>query len=601
MRLSAAPAYRQDRAVVFRWTALAVSSATTLFAAWLFVLLAQGDGWTALDAARLALSSLCVFWLTWGTMGGMLGLFVATPKPVAIEVDTPQAHGRTAILMPIYNEDPPSTFARVAAMSGRLLEIGAHGAFDIFILSDSQSLESATREALWLERLLTDCPAREQIFYRRRPKNSGRKAGNIEDFIRHSGAAYEYAIVLDADSLMEADAIVAMVQRIAAAPQVGLLQTLPEIVHARSVFGRALQFAATVYTPVFARGTALMQGGEGPYWGHNAIFRIRAFAQSCGLPQLHGNPPFGGHILSHDYVEAALLARAGHAVLLDPAIGGSFEEGPDNIMDFAKRDQRWCQGNLQHSRIVMAPALHLWNRITLLQGIFNYLMPPVWLALLIVSIASADIARPLYSYGYYGFERPGPDWAGWALIGFVAGILILPKLLIATLYILSGRAKGFGSRLLVLVSVMAEIALSTITAPIVLMFQVRAVLRVVSGFDGGWPPSNRKDGTLTLGQAMSGSWWITCCGAAGLAVVMSLAPALVVWSLPVALPMILAPFVIAATSRPLSALAALWQVPSETTPSPVLLEWERIHAGWTGAAAALGDEFGDPETANVLG
>jgi len=578
-----------------------VSSATAVFAAWLFVLLARGDGWTWLDTVRLALSSLCVFWLTWGTMGGMLGLFVPPPRTIAGAPRPPGAQGRTAILMPIFNEDPPSTFARVAAMSSRLLEIGAHGAFDIFILSDSQSLESATRETLWLERLLTDCRAREQIFYRRRPKNSGRKAGNIEDFIRHSGAAYDYAIVLDADSLMEAEAIVAMVQRIEAAPQVGLLQTLPEIVHARSVFGRALQFAATVYTPVFARGTALMQGGEGPYWGHNAIFRVRAFAESCGLPQLHGRPPFGGHILSHDYVEAALLARAGHQVLLDPAIKGSFEEGPDNIVDFAKRDQRWCQGNLQHSRVVMAPSLHFWNRITLLQGIFNYLMPPVWLALLIVSIASADIARPLYAYGYYGFERPGPDWAGWALIGFVAGILILPKLLIATLYILAGKAKGFGNGVLILVSVLAEILLSTITAPIVLMFQVRAVLRVVFGFDGGWPPSNRNDGTLTLGQAMSGSWWITCCGAAGLAVVMTLAPSLAIWSLPVALPMILAPFVIATTSRPLPAFDALWRVPSESEPSPVLREWETIHQGWTGSMGRLGEEFGDPETANVLG
>src|SRR5262249_880086 len=180
--------------------------------------------------------------------------------------------------------------------------------------------------------------------------------------------AYDYALVLDADSLMEAETILEMIGRMDRAPNLGLLQSLPLIVHARSAFGRALQFSARLYSPVYARGVARLQGTEGPYWGHNAIFRVSAFAERCGLPRLSGRPPFGGQILSHDYVEAALLARAGHEVRLDPRIGGSFEEGPDNIVDFAKRDQRWCQGNLQHSRVLFAPELHVWNRVTLLQG-----------------------------------------------------------------------------------------------------------------------------------------------------------------------------------------------------------------------------------------
>jgi len=582
-------------ALTLRWTAFAVSALTSTFAAWLFIMLARADGWTSLDSARLVLSTLCVFWLTWGTMSGLIGLL-----PMRLSI--PERHGprhpdrvrRTALLMPIYHEDPPSTFARVAAMSARLTAIDAHRDIDIFILSDSQSLDAASREALWLERLLTDCEAREQIFYRRRSKNSGRKAGNVEDFIRQSGAAYDYALVLDADSLMEAEAILDMIARMDEAPDLGLLQSLPLIVHARSIFGRVLQFSADLYTPVFARGTALMQGREGPYWGHNAIFRVRAFAQSCGLPELSGKPPFGGQILSHDYVEAALLARAGYEVRLDPTIGGSFEEGPDNLLDFAKRDQRWCQGNLQHSRVLLAPELHAWNRITLLQGIFNYLMPPVWLVLLIVSIASADMAR-------IGRNSVPPDWVGWALIGFVAGILILPKLLIAALQVRAGKTRGVGGAALLLLSVFAELVVSTLTAPIVLMFQVRAVLRVLFGFDGGWPASNRTDSVLGIGQAWASAWWITCCGACGLAVVIAASPALLVWSLPVALPMILAPLLIALTSLPLRPLDALWRVPSEQAPSAVQREWEIIHARWTGSAGDLDQQFPQPETVNVLG
>src|SRR5690606_25094182 len=172
---------------------------------------------------------------------------------------------------------------------------------------------------------------------RRREQNVGKKAGNIADFIRTSGARYEFLVILDADSLMAGQTILTMTLRMKAAPRLGLLQTLPRIIAARSWFGRAVQFAASYYSPAFARGVAGTQGREGPFWGHNAAVRTRAFAESCGLPALSGKPPFGGHILSHDYVEAALLARAGWIVRLDPDLEGSFEEGPENIVDYAKR------------------------------------------------------------------------------------------------------------------------------------------------------------------------------------------------------------------------------------------------------------------------
>ncbi len=576
-------------ALTLRWLAFAASVAASLFGAWLFIKLAEADGWSGFDDIRLILSTLCVFWLTWGAAGGLLGLTVAPRRDRA--PPPRQGVGRTALLMPIYHEDPPSTFARVAAMSARLTALGAHDGIDIFILSDSQSLDAAARETLWLERLLADCDARGQVFYRRRAKNVGRKAGNIEDFIRHSGGAYEFAMVLDADSLMEGETILAMIATIDREPALGLLQSLPLIVHAQSLFGRALQFSARLYTPVYARGTALLQGREGPYWGHNAIFRVTAFAQSCGLPELQGRPPFGGQILSHDYVEAALLARAGYEVRLDPTLRGSFEEGPDNIVDYAKRDQRWCQGNLQHSRVLLAPALQAWNRITLLQGILAYLMPPVWLVLLIVSIVAADFAQR-------GLGGQRPDWAGWVLIGFVAVILVLPKLMIALVEIVTGRAGGMTGSIGLLLAVAAEVVVSTLTAPVVLMFQVRSVLRVFFGKDGGWPASNRADSRVGLDQAWQSGWWISCFGGAGLATVLLAGPSLTVWILPVALPMIGAPLLIWLTSLPVAKV--LLRAPGETERGPVLREWERIHCRWI--------ESGEPEagiveeeTANVLG
>jgi membrane glycosyltransferase len=221
-------------------------------------------------------------------------------------------------------------------------------------------------------------------------------------------------------------------------------------------------------------------------------------------------------------------------------------------------------------------------------------MPPVWLVLLVVSIASADMAR-------IGRNSVPPDWAGWGLISFVAGILVLPKLLIAALQVRAGKTRTIAGAALLFVSVFAELIVSTLTAPIVLMFQVRAVLRVLSGFDGGWPASNRTDSVLSLGQAWASSWWITCCGALGLAVVIAASPALLIWSLPVALPMILAPVFIALSSLPPRGLEALWRVPNERTPSLVQREWQTIHDRWTGPAGELGQQFTQSETADVLG
>ncbi|MEI9964607.1 MAG: hypothetical protein WDM92_07790 [Caulobacteraceae bacterium] len=103
---------------------------------------------------------------------------------------------------------------------------------------------------------------------------------------------------------------------------------MPLIVNARTPFARLQQFANRLYGPVFALGHQWWAGAEGNYWGHNAIIRVQAFAESAGLPHLPGKRPFGGHIMSHDFVEAALLRRRGWAVRMAPALQGSYEETP---------------------------------------------------------------------------------------------------------------------------------------------------------------------------------------------------------------------------------------------------------------------------------
>lgn len=304
-----------------RVLALAASIMAAVSASLVFYRYGSADGVDAMDWVRAALILISTWWLAWGAAQGLLGLTTRPPHP---EASQGPIRSRTVVLVPVYNEDPTVTFARIAAMDASVAAADASAPVDFAILSDTRKEDVARAEQEWFLRLLDETHGQGRIFYRRRAQNTGKKAGNIEEFIMASGGAYDFAVILDADSLMEGQTLIQMIRRMEAEPRLGLLQTLPKVIRARSVFGRTMQFSASFYSPIFARGLAMMQGKTGPFWGHNAIVRVRAFAESCGLPELRGKPPFGGHILSHDYVEAALLARAGWIVRLDDDLEGSF-------------------------------------------------------------------------------------------------------------------------------------------------------------------------------------------------------------------------------------------------------------------------------------
>jgi membrane glycosyltransferase len=554
----------------------------------LFTDVVLSDGFDWLDLIRITLLSLSTLWLSWGAMLAVNGLFrvgevrADGERPRAINPDH-----LTAILVPVYNENPPATFSRVAAMI-RSLERTGHANFHVAILSDTRDASVAADEERWFLRLIEETGGEGRLFYRRREQNSGKKAGNVADFVRVSGAAYEYMVILDADSLMEGETIVEMVRRMEADPQIGLLQSLPKVIHARSWFGRAIQFSASYFSPVFAGGVAALQGREGPFWGHNAIVRTRAFAQSCGLPELPGKPPFGGHILSHDYVEAALLARAGWTVRVDPDLEGSYEEGPENIIDYAKRDRRWCQGNLQHGMLVAARGLKGWSRFVFLQGIMAYVASPIWLLFLVSSIMAPVVApAPDYFPEPYLLSPVFPHVEAakaFALLTGVFGLLVMPKLLIVLRGIATGDNRSFGGTLRAFVSTLVEVLWSSLIAPLMLMYQSRSVLQVLLGADGGWPASDRDDGRVTVADAWAASWWIVVTGLLALASSIMFAPAVLIWLLPIALPMVAAPVLIAVSSRPRAGLGAaragLFTTPAEIQPSPVIVEREAILKRW---------------------
>ena len=183
------------------------------------------------------------------------------------------------------------------------------------------------------------------------------------------GGPYEQMIVLDADSLMTGDTLVRLVAAMESNPRVGLIQTFPVMVNATTPFARVQQFAGRLYGPLIAYGLAWWHGARQQLLGTQRRHSHARFRGIRGLPVLSGPRPIGGHILSHDFVEAALMRRAGWAVLMAPALGGSYEECPPSLTEYAARDRRWCQGNLQHAGVLPARGLHWVTRLHLATGI----------------------------------------------------------------------------------------------------------------------------------------------------------------------------------------------------------------------------------------
>ena len=414
----------------------------------------------------------------------------------------------TALVMPIYNEDPTRTAAALQAMAEALEAEGVNDRFEVVIISDSTNADAWIRETLGVERLRAALHEIMPVWYRRRRQNIARKAGNVEDFVTRWGARYQHMIVLDADSLIDAPTLQRLVEMMQTDPDLGILQTAPQLIGAKTFFGRLQQFAACVYGPVISRGLAAWSGDSGNYWGHNAIIRVAAFAQHCGLPKLRGRQPFGGHVLSHDFVEAALMRRGGYKVRMATDCGGSWEESPPSLIDIAIRDRRWAQGNLQHMKILGTAGLRLVSRMHLSVGIMSYLSSPLWLVMIAIGFAltvQSHLIRPEYfNHDFQLF----PTWPRFdvalmmALFWFSMVVLLIPKLLGFIRALASPRIRrGAGGVIGVSASVLLEAILSALYAPILMMIQSRHVFEVFMGRDSGWKPQRRDSGSTTWRDA----------------------------------------------------------------------------------------------------
>lgn len=450
----------------------------------LVVLFAATFSWIALSAATSLL--------------GFIAMIFGRPRTYR-ETHAGCLATRTAIIMPIYNEDTDTVFQTLGRMAVELAQKGLGRSFDIFVLSDSTDSKTLQRERAAANRLRAVADGVD-VYYRKRLGNEGKKAGNVADFVRRWGASYDFMIVLDADSYMTSDAFVALARAMEADPEAGLIQTLPQLSNGETLFARLQQFAAATYGPLLAQGLAIWHGRDGNYWGHNAIIRVRAFAEACGLPPLRGGPPFGGHIMSHDFVEAALLRRAGYSVYMRPDIAGSFEGTPPTLAEHAARDRRWAQGNLQHARILPAAGLHWMSRFHLVNGIMSYLASPLWLMFLVTGIALSWVAETFPPNYFPSDFALYPTWPrfdarqAFSLLGVSVLVLLTPKLLAwAATLANAERRQAAGGALALINSAILELLYSSLLAPVMMLMQSRFVLDILLGRDAGWSAQQRRE------------------------------------------------------------------------------------------------------------
>lgn len=526
-------------------------------AAYMATVLPHG-GRTPLELVILATAFLLFAWILVGFWTALFGFGVlnwGSRYLVSSDGKERSDPARTAIIMPIYHEDVTRAFAGVQSVYESIQQTGRLDEFDFFVLSDSVDADTVVAEQQAWARTCEQLDGFERLFYRRRRARVKRKSGNLADFCRRWGGAYRYMVVLDADSVMSGDTIGELVDRMQANPDTALIQTPPVAVERDSMLARIQQFATRVYGRMFAAGLHFWHLDNAHYWGHNAIIRIEPFMEFCSLPRLPGRGALSGEILSHDFVEAALLARAGWGVYIAYDLEGSYEEVPPTLIEELGRDRRWCQGNIQHLRLLFSDRLAPAHRALFANGVMAYTSAAIWFVFLLLSSSEALLeAMRVPDY----FPVAGalfPAWPVWepiwavSLFAATAVVLFLPKILGMVLIVRKGEQAKYGGTIRLVLSTLIEIVLTTLLAPIRMLIHTWFVVSTAIGKQVKWNAQQRADATVAWSRALRfhlpGMLLALIWGGLLLLITPGFAP----WLAPVLVPLLIAPMVTVVSSR----------------------------------------------------
>ncbi len=561
-----------------RWIMLGLVSATVVVLAGTWTYLLAQNGLDALDIALIACFVVSSPWTVLGFWNAVIGFGLlkldphwrarVAPHMAAGDTDAP-IRLRTAILMTLRNEDPRRALTKLERVRRSIDATGFGRHFDFFVLSDTSDPEIAAEEERLVARWKAGAGGSHNIVYRRRDENTGYKAGNVADFVRRWGGDYALMLPLDADSLMAGREIIRMVRIMEATPRLGILQSLMVGTPSPSAFSRILQFGGRHGMRSFTMGSAWWQGDCGPFWGHNALVRIAPFAAHCDLPVLPGSPPLGGYVLSHDQVEAAMMRAGGFEVRVMPVEAESWEDSPPTLLDFLKRDMRWCQGNMQYFQLLNLPGLHAVSQIQLLIATMGYISAAAWMLLVIFAgLKAASGSLELFD-----------PTIGLALLGAVIFMSLAPKLMgVLDTALTPGVLRRYGGAHRFGFGVLFEILFMLLLAPVIAAALTIFMVGLLFGRSVRWNGQERDAYRLTWRTAAARLWPQTLFGALLLGVFAVFLPGVLPWMSPMIAGLLLAiPLAVLSASPEVGAVFARWglcatpeefDMPGELRPEP---------------------------------
>ncbi|TGL17687.1 glucans biosynthesis glucosyltransferase MdoH [Leptospira yanagawae] len=416
-----------------------------------------------------------------------------------------------ALVMPVYEENEVSIFARIKVIYESLGKYHSLPKLDFFILSDTRTPEKWIKEEAAYLGLCEATGNYKKFHYRRRKSNLNGKSGNIADFCRRWGNRYEYMIILDADSMMSGNIIVQLIAMMQQNPKAGIIQTNSKLFRATTLFQKLTEFSSYLFSSYFLKGASFWQINANSYWGHNAILRIKPFMEYCALPHLPEYGGLGGKILSHDTVEASLMRKAGYEVLCAYELEGSYEENPPNIIDVLKRDQRWCQGNMQHFWFLFGKKIPFINRIHILNGILSYLNSPIWLCYILLSLWNYIEESKFLNYSmlpeefeYFKAQIYDPLYLKLLYLSLV--LLFLPRVLSYLSLPIRQIFQKFPAFFL-------ETLFSILIAPIYMIYHSIFVVSIFLNKKISWGPQNRDaESSYPVSYVVSSFFGITILG-----------------------------------------------------------------------------------------
>jgi membrane glycosyltransferase len=537
---------------------VALNIVTWLAMLWLASNVLGHGGWTLVDVIMFVCFAVGTPWTVLGFWNAVIGLWLlhfhkdpmaeVAPFAAAGDLDTPIAI-KTAIFMTVRNEDPLRAILRLKTVKASVDATGQGAQFSYFILSDTNKDDVAEIEA----EAFADWKAADtdgaRLTYRRRTDNTGYKAGNVRDFCDRWGKDYELMLPLDADSVMSGPAIVKLVRMMQAHPKLGILQSLVVGMPSQSAFARIFQFGMRHGMRTYTMGQSWWVGDCGPFWGHNAVVRIKPFAEQCDLPVLPGAPPLGGHVLSHDQVEATFMRKAGYEVRVLPVENGSWEENPPTMLDFAQRDVRWCQGNMQYTKLLNTPGLYPMSRFQLVWAILMFLGIPAWTLM----IALLPIAA----------------WQGQSVANYPKGLAIFLYVLFFTMYLMpkitglidavmtKGGVARYGGPVRFVAGASLELVFSFLQGAVSTIRTSIFMIGLLFGKSVIWGGQSRDAYGISWSTAARNLWPQTLFGVVVCGLLLAIAPAVFWWSLPLTLGYLVAiPFAVVTASPALGRLFA---------------------------------------------